>query len=252
MKYTSRCGKKAGFTLIELLVVIAIIAILAAILMPVLVEARRAGYKASCLSQMRQVYTAVTQYSTDRGNRLPPAMYNMLEFEAGHPTWSSMCYRYLKATPYEPKTWIMTRCPSYRSFDPAGVYTNGEDNCWWWNWALSTTPGYNHVVLSPYDDDGTARPKSTADAASSSKTLLFVESGYPAERDQNYNIYYGYFVVEAPPGTPSDSYWGYGWDQLPDGGVEPRHSGANVIWLDGHASNLRKNTFKDSKIWDLY
>jgi len=54
-----------GFTLIELLVVIAIIAILAAILFPVFAQAREKARTISCLSNTKQIATAVHMYVQD-------------------------------------------------------------------------------------------------------------------------------------------------------------------------------------------
>jgi prepilin-type N-terminal cleavage/methylation domain-containing protein/prepilin-type processing-associated H-X9-DG protein len=63
---------RRGFTLIELLVVIAIIAILAAILFPVFAQAREKARQASCLSNTRQIGTAVMMYAQDHDEGLPP------------------------------------------------------------------------------------------------------------------------------------------------------------------------------------
>lgn len=62
-----------GFTLIELLVVIAIIAILAAILFPVFAKAREKARQTSCLSNTRQLMTAVLSYCQDFDETMPGA-----------------------------------------------------------------------------------------------------------------------------------------------------------------------------------
>ena len=56
--------KKHKFTLIELLVVISIIGILISILMPSLTKARLKGQMAVCKSNLKQIYFAEVQYST--------------------------------------------------------------------------------------------------------------------------------------------------------------------------------------------
>ena len=61
---------KRAFTLIELLVVIAIIAILSALLLPVLSRAKGAARRTACISNTRQINLALLMYANDHGDAI--------------------------------------------------------------------------------------------------------------------------------------------------------------------------------------
>ena len=86
---------RRGFTLIELLVVIAIIAILAAILFPVFAQAREAARKTQCVSNLKQLGTAITLYTQDYDEIYPMANYAST---AGNTSWQYLVDPYVKAS----------------------------------------------------------------------------------------------------------------------------------------------------------
>ncbi len=86
--------RKRGFTLIELLVVIAIIAILAAILFPVFQKVRENARRTSCLSNLKQVGLAITQYYQDYDEK-GPSGWDPYGRCSG---WAWQVYPYVKST----------------------------------------------------------------------------------------------------------------------------------------------------------
>lgn len=62
--------RRFGFTLIELLVVIAIISLLAALLLPVFLQARARAYRTQCGANLHQVGTALELYGDDNDEKL--------------------------------------------------------------------------------------------------------------------------------------------------------------------------------------
>jgi prepilin-type N-terminal cleavage/methylation domain-containing protein len=78
---------KRAFTLIELLVVIAIIAILAAILFPVFARTREKARQTTCVSNLRQIGTALAFYMQDWDDRMPDRRELKLSLPGGYHPW---------------------------------------------------------------------------------------------------------------------------------------------------------------------
>jgi prepilin-type N-terminal cleavage/methylation domain-containing protein/prepilin-type processing-associated H-X9-DG protein len=106
-------NKNNAFTLIELLVVIAIIAILAAILFPVFAQAREKARQTSCLSNTKQLGTALMMYLQDYDETFYPHVTERTA-PAGTPDTAvaraPFSYR-TKLEPYIKNTQVF-KCPS--------------------------------------------------------------------------------------------------------------------------------------------
>lgn len=128
-------GGERGFTLIELMIVILVILVLAAILMPQFGMARERARKATCVSNQRNLETAVALWTTDN----PGPTLGQGEMSATSvPTAAT-----LSSIP------VYTPSISYKEPDDAGAtQTSGAD------YYLSaggstpntTAPSYGHVI----------------------------------------------------------------------------------------------------------
>ncbi len=96
---------RKAFTLIELLVVIAIIAILAAILFPVFAQAKEAAKKSSCLSNTKQMATALYLYAQDNEDTLCQTSWEANATYTKQVHWTYLMQPYIK-------NWNIFVCPS--------------------------------------------------------------------------------------------------------------------------------------------
>ncbi|AIE84052.1 prepilin-type N-terminal cleavage/methylation domain-containing protein [Fimbriimonas ginsengisoli] len=103
---------RGGFTLIELLVVVAILALLAAILFPVLSSAKRAAKSSACIAHEAQLGVALGLYAVDFDDGLPGAGEDQSNdadgSEIGGDSWLDTVQPYSKSR-------LIYRCPADES-----------------------------------------------------------------------------------------------------------------------------------------
>ena len=122
---------RSAFTLIELLVVIAIIAILAGLLLPSLIGARKKTQGVQCMNNHRQLSLAWRMYSDDNLDRLPYASEDPVKLGTFSASWVTGTLDFDPANranwdpdfnikkgaiwPYTGKSLGIYKCPSDRS-----------------------------------------------------------------------------------------------------------------------------------------
>lgn len=106
-------GGSRGFTLVEILVVVSIIALMAAILMPVFLQARDSARRNGCASNQRQIGVALLTYSDDYGGFLPPSAIT-ISYTGETRTWDQLLMPYIQDV-------RIFKCPSDIQKRPTGA-----------------------------------------------------------------------------------------------------------------------------------
>jgi prepilin-type N-terminal cleavage/methylation domain-containing protein len=254
-----------GFTLIELLVVIAIIAILAAILFPVFAQAREKARATTCLSNEKQMGTAVMMYAQDYDEGIVPWL-DFYDWPDGtnkywHGMWVNQLEPYVKEgtfanTPTVPLQGAFN-CPSFSlsTWDtdaeapdcdntdlegapfgvPADIYaTHGM--------AAVTTAGLTSVVT------GAAFPACGASAANPCAELpgSFGANNAATGNGPDLTTYLAQIVRPSETGLISDgitevSSGGYFLITFGCEGDNIHQGGENLMFMDGHAKRITGN-----------
>lgn len=263
-------GKRA-FTLIELLVVIAIIAILAAILFPVFAQAKSQAKKTACLSNTKQLGTAMLMYSTDYDDMIVPL--SIPEIDPDWNPWNRKFYSTL-LMPYI-KSSDLWLCPTLsgaqveRPGEPVygGQFSYGV-NAYLVNDLRFWTSLMNHsAVAAPAETLWLTNTMYWVTIARNPLTL----KGRPTHDPQNDPgaLWWSFWRLMGHPNIDAGWYqWGVRDENLSAADMkileesgERRHVGGvlNNVFVDGHAKSMKYRRViddltmnPDNSIWDPF
>ena len=211
-----------AFSLVELLVVVAILALLAALLLPALGQARETAKRTTCLSNLRQMAIAANAYTYDNNNQFPVAYYS-----AATPTQSiTYCWDLTTVSNADGTTQVIPGL-LWRTSDPARIqqcpsFTGAA------NFLNDPFTGYNYNTsyIGHGADEAIPDPVRIASLSHPSSTALFGDGQWVAGADK---------FMRAPFPNPGDATFSGRF-----GGTQGfRHqSKTNVAFGDGHGESL--------------
>jgi len=252
--------KRPCFTLIELLVVISVIALLTAILIPVLQSSKQRAKAVVCGSNIKQLTVALFMYETDNQN-FPYGFYNTYTRPpggfSGNNTFDRLGWWWFNYTSDYPGRNRSERttlwCPSRQIKDPK------------FDFILHGNYGVNQSICKSSDDiqrnreEFVGTPLRSSDIPHSAQTLLIVDSGY--------GIINWWHVTDVPPATLGstieDTAYVPGLEINKDRELSPgkeedavdgRHPNktVNVGFADGHSDRTKANDLFVEKTTDAY
>ena len=226
---------KNAFTLIEILVVIAIISLLMGILFPVFLQVREKAKANTCLSNIKQIGTAILLYAQDYDEKYP-RIESHLNYKFGFIFYSKDIFLFPEIIePYtKNKNVVCPNIPMYQNINPK--FSSG--------YMMNTFLGH---FLQEEEGGNPDRVELVGRSLSSvyipSNTVMLGES-----KTGRFDFVYPDYTSNANSILriiAQDLYFGVAKNEK--NGATRHNDGSNYVFCDGHAKWYKPNIFFDEK-----